>query len=203
MVATGSPQSQDANGDTASRLLDAAQRMIQQRGYNAFSYHDLAAEVGIRTASIHYHFKAKADLGQALIRRYLDNLDTGLAELDQRKHTDRGRLRGFIEAYRKTGQDEAICLCGSMAADLVTLTPGIHQGVVKYLERSEKWVKAKIDSGRRAGEFGERGGSGDLAQSLLSGLQGALLVTRARQDGGAGIDRVEKVFFLTLEANAA
>src|SRR5579862_1588267 len=55
---------------TRDRILDIAQRLIQSRGYNAFSFDDLAEELDIRTASIHYHFPTKADLGIALLRRY-------------------------------------------------------------------------------------------------------------------------------------
>lgn len=195
------------SGDTTARLLDAAQRMIQHRGYNAFSYHDLADEVGIRTASIHYHFKTKADMGEALIKRYVDTLETNLANLDRCKRTDRARLKGFIDSYRETSGSDAICLCGSMAADFETMTPAIHQGVRAYLERSELWVKEKIDSGQREGEFDAEGQSCDLAGALLAGLQGALLVTRARRNSGSTsankvLDRVEKTFFESLKGSA-
>ena len=59
-------------GDTRTQLLDVAQRLVQARSYNAFSFKDLAAEIGIRTASIHYHFRTKGDLGVALMQRYIE-----------------------------------------------------------------------------------------------------------------------------------
>ena len=48
---------------TASRILDVAERLAQTQGYNGFSYADIAAELGITKASLHYHFASKADLG--------------------------------------------------------------------------------------------------------------------------------------------
>ena len=57
-------------GDTAQRILDIAEQLVQVRGFNAFSYADIAAELGITKASLHYHFSGKAELGQALIARY-------------------------------------------------------------------------------------------------------------------------------------
>ena len=52
---------------TAGRILDVAERLVQLRGFNGFSYADVAAELGITKASLHYHFPGKAELGEALI----------------------------------------------------------------------------------------------------------------------------------------
>ena len=46
--------------------MDSAQHLVQTRGYHAFSYADIAEEVGSRKASIHYYFPSKTDLGKAL-----------------------------------------------------------------------------------------------------------------------------------------
>ena len=54
---------------TAELILDAAQRRAQTRGFNGFSYADIAAELDVTTASIHYHFSSKAELGATLIDR--------------------------------------------------------------------------------------------------------------------------------------
>ena len=45
---------------------------MQVRGFNGFSYADIASELGITKASLHYHFPGKAELGEALIERYAD-----------------------------------------------------------------------------------------------------------------------------------
>ena len=55
-----------ARGDagTATRILDVAEGLVQARGFNGFSYADVASqEVGITKAALHYHFPGKADLG--------------------------------------------------------------------------------------------------------------------------------------------
>ena len=56
--------------DTSERILDAAQAMAQKRGYNGVSYRDISQVVGVRTASIHYHFASKEILFTALAERY-------------------------------------------------------------------------------------------------------------------------------------
>ena len=55
--------------DTAARILDVAERLVQTRGFNGFSYADVASELDVTKASLHYHFPGKAELGQALIAR--------------------------------------------------------------------------------------------------------------------------------------
>src|SRR5947209_18085054 len=60
-------------------ILAAAKRTAQAHGYGGLNFRDLAAEVGIKAASIHYHFPTKADLGAAVAQRYW--LDTK-AELE-------------------------------------------------------------------------------------------------------------------------
>ena len=83
--------------DTATKLLDAAQHFVQTRGFNAFSYKDLAAAVGIRTASIHYHFPTKGDLGAALMQRYTDELAGVLTKIDGSSRTAKAKLKNFIK----------------------------------------------------------------------------------------------------------
>jgi len=64
--------------ETAEQILDLAETLIQTRGYSAFSYQDIAEALGIRKASIHYHFPSKTDLGVAVIDRYIERFDTAL-----------------------------------------------------------------------------------------------------------------------------
>ena len=183
---------------TASQLLDAAQRLVQQRGFNAFSYKDLATAVGIRTASIHYHFPAKADLGQALMARYRADLDAALADIDTRQRTQRSRLRAFIGLYKATQDEGAICLCGSLASDLATLPETIHGEVASYLETSEGWLRARLEDGVAAGEFRLGTSAARTAASLLASLQGALILARAQGDGTQALRDVEATFLASL-----
>lgn len=201
--ATTSTDQPSAYSRTAMRLMDAAQELIQHRGYNAFSYHDLADIVGIKTASIHYHFKTKADLGEALVRRYTDRLETSLAELDRRKRSARGRLKGFIDMYRKTGERDALCLCGSMAADAETLSEGTRQAVADYLGRCESWLDKAIRAGITGGEFGRAADATQIAQLMVASLQGALLIHRARPGKGSQVDHAEKAIFALLDGGRA
>src|SRR5580658_4119474 len=75
------------NADTAQRILDIAERLMQVRGYNGFSYADIAAAMGLTKASLHYHFPSKAELGRRLMERYTENFLAALAKIDANSAT--------------------------------------------------------------------------------------------------------------------
>ena len=85
--------------DTSSRILDVAERLVQLRGFNGFSYADVASELKITKASLHYHYPGKADLGRALVERYASRFaehwmtSTGAARSDSQARGVREDLR--------------------------------------------------------------------------------------------------------------
>ena len=183
--------------DTAKELLDTAQRLVQERGYNAFSYKDLAEAVGIRTASIHYHFPSKADLGVAIMDRYTDDLSQALSSIDADALESQAKLREFIALYSQTKRCGAICLCGSLASDRETLPEQLQEAVTRYLVSSEAWLTQTLQHGVEQGEFTLTVEAPDLAASLLSSLQGGLILSRAR-GGRPLLSIVEQVFFSSI-----
>src|SRR6201988_4888439 len=85
---------------TAEQILDLAETLIQTRGYSAFSYQDIADSLGIRKASIHYHFPSKTELGIAVIDRYIARFDAALTEIaeDQPK-SSMAMLDFYVQPY--------------------------------------------------------------------------------------------------------
>src|ERR1700733_2743383 len=77
---------------TSERILDIAERLVQTRGFNNFSYADIASELGITTASLHYHFPGKAELGLALITRYGERFSHALSQIEQGQPNARAKL---------------------------------------------------------------------------------------------------------------
>ncbi len=78
---------------TSQRILDIAERLVQTRGYNGFSYADIAQALHVTKASLHYHYPAKADLGKELIERYERNFLNALAHIDAESRNAREKLR--------------------------------------------------------------------------------------------------------------
>lgn len=186
--------------DTAQRLLSAARALVQSRGYNAFSYKDLQEAVGIRTASIHYHFPTKVDLGIALMDQYKSELNQALSEIDRKKRTNKSKLNAFIDLYQKTESNETICLCGSLASDQKTLPEQLQKSVITYLKESEHWLARVIHDGADSGEFVLSSKPKTYAITLLASLQGGLILSFA-SDSQSIISEVQRAFFNSLSVS--
>src|ERR1700747_3483129 len=110
---------------TSERILDIAERLVQVRGFNAFSYADVATELGITKASLHYHFPGKAELGLALITRYTERFMRALGEIDGGGRHSRAKLAAYADLYADALRGQRMCLCGMLAADYATLAKPI------------------------------------------------------------------------------
>jgi TetR/AcrR family transcriptional repressor of nem operon len=165
------------------RILDAAERLCQTRGFNGFSFRDLAGLVGIRSASVHYHFRTKGDLGKALIVRYRHKIETVMGEIERREATVAGRLKRFAGVLREMLRDEnRACLCGILAAEAGTLSDEMRTEVRRFFDLCEQWLARELQEGRRSGELSFHGSPASAARTLLSALEGAMITSRAYGD---------------------
>lgn len=156
-------------------LLDAAQQLIQQKGVNGFSYHDLSELVQIKTSSIHYYFKTKADLMLSLIDRYHQDFEKLLSEINQKSSSPKIRLQLFAGIFEALAQEKnKFCLCGMMAAEWATLTPDAHKKLREYFAFLSDWLSIQFNKLNV-----EKGN--EQAKAYLSLLEGALLLARTEQ----------------------
>ncbi len=167
---------------TAEKVLDVAQALIQTRGYNGFSFRDIAAAVGIRSASIHYYYPSKTDLGLALVARYHDAFAAELAEIEARHPSAAKRLKAFIGLFRRTLADNRLCLCGMLGAERDSLPGPINTQVRDFFALCEAWLVEVLKQGRSVGEIEFRGPPQAMADHLLALLEGAMLVARSLED---------------------
>jgi TetR/AcrR family transcriptional repressor of nem operon len=170
------------NSGTTGRILDVAEGRLQARGYNGFSYADVAGELGITRAALHYHFPGKAELGEALIARYADRFSSALAELDAAATDAPATLAGFVDLYTQALRRQRMCLCGMLAAEYLTLPPAMQRGVTAFFEDSSSWLQAVLERGRREGTLTFAGAAADSAAMVMGGLEGAMLITRMSGD---------------------
>lgn len=170
-------------GGIATQILDAAQRMIQTRGYNGFSYADISAEVGLRKASIHHYFPGKADLCLALVVRYREDLSRRRAFLDLIADGPGQKMIGYAHVCRDMLRDgNRMCLCGALTLDLLTLPGGVSDQVRAFFAENADWLAGALAEGREAGTLHFVGTPRSQAEAFLSGVEGAMLLARAHQD---------------------
>jgi len=170
------------DADTATRILDIAERLAQMRGFNGFSYADIAAELGISKASLHYHFATKADLGEALIGRYAARFSEALAAIDAGTSAAPAKLRDYADLYADVLRSQRMCLCGMLAAEYPTLPDAMQASVVSFFDQNEAWLQHVLEEGRRDGSLQFTGSSRDVARMIVSCLEGAMLVARPYGD---------------------
>jgi TetR/AcrR family transcriptional regulator, transcriptional repressor for nem operon len=168
--------------DTASGILDVAERLAQTRGFNAFSYADVAAELGITKPALHYHFAGKAELGEALIDRYTARFFNALDTVDTKKSNAASKLKAYADLYSQVLSQDRMCLCGMLAADYQTLSKPMRQAIIEFFDHNETWLTSVIDQGRADGTLHVEGASREIAQMIIGTLEGAMLVARTYRD---------------------
>ncbi len=168
---------------TATRILDIAERLIQTRGYNAFSFADISEELGIEKASVHYHFPSKTDLGKDLVLRYRRSFGEALSAIEREIPDAPGRLKRYVQLYLDVLRDpERICLCGMLAAEVSSLPRAVQEEVRRFFDDNETWLIRVLSEGRRAKSLRFNGSPEVEARTFLMGLEGAMMVARCYRD---------------------
>ena len=167
---------------TPDRILDVAQRLMQTRGYNGFSYADVAAEIGISKAGLHHHFSTKAALGAAIIARYASLIAQALARIvaDEREAAE--RLVRYSQLYADVLTQDRLCLGAMLAAEFNTLPQPMQKTVRQFFKTNHSWLQSVITYGRTGGTLVTQGTDEEAARVLLSGLEGAMLIARPMKD---------------------
>jgi TetR/AcrR family transcriptional repressor of nem operon len=172
--------------DTRSRILDAAQGLIQRLGVNAISYQHISDAVGIRKASIHHHFPTKEDLVEALIRRYAEGFG-GLVDRIVASDDDAAlklrRYCGLFEATLREGDQDRACPCAMLGAELATLGSASAGLIRDFYRANEQRLARILEQGRAEGSLAFAGTPEATAALIFALLEGGMLVVRA--GGGA------------------
>jgi TetR/AcrR family transcriptional repressor of nem operon len=168
--------------ETSQRILDVAERLVQTRGFNGFSYADIADALDVTKASLHYHFPSKADLGRRLIERYEKTFLAALESIDAGSAGARDKLRRYARIYADVLRDDRMCLCGMLASDYATLPKPMREEVRHFFDENERWLAAVLDAGRKAGDLRFKGSAAELARVMVGSLEGAMLLARSYGD---------------------
>ena len=172
----------DQQRDTATRILDVAERLVQLRGFNGFSYADIAAELHITKASLHYHYAGKAELGRALIERYAERFTAALKAIDQHETDPIAKIRAYEAIYADVLSERRMCLCGMLAAGYDTLAEPMQQAVIEFFDTNEAWLTRVLEEGQEVGKIKLNEPARESAQLIVSGLEGAMLIARPYDD---------------------
>ncbi|MDP5274192.1 TetR/AcrR family transcriptional regulator [Chengkuizengella axinellae] len=170
----------DKNNSTLDKILDAGRHLIQKYGYNGFSYADIAEIIGIKKASIHYYFPSKQELVRAVLQRYNKDFLNDLYQIEQQFTDPLDKLKSFFLLYRKTLEnDEKICLCSMMAAEISSFPKEIRTDINRFFLDNEEWLE-KVLTQKKALDVPSFSDSlAEQSKLLLTFVQGAQLLVRA------------------------
>lgn len=170
--------------NTADDILRCAQSLILQGGYDGFSYADIAKVVGIRNASIHHHFPGKADLVRALVVRYREQVDAGIAELERSIPDAVARLRAYTDFWAAciTDRTMPLCLCALLATQMPVLPDEVAREVRAHFRSLSAWLTSVLERGAREGRLQLATTASAEAEALMAGVHGAMLSARAYGD---------------------
>lgn len=167
--------------DTKAELTQVALEMIQTRGYNAFSYQDLADRLEIRKASIHYHFPTKEDLGVYLIKNVSERFQTWKETQAALNLDPVAKLQAYFDYFgRIIASGTKVCPCGSLAAEWASLPKKLQEETGRHMNNHKSWLKATLEEGRKAGVFVNRGSVDEQAQFIYGTVQGVMQTLRAQ-----------------------
>lgn len=160
-------------------ILAAAKRTAQAHGYGGLNFRDLAAEVGIKAASIHYHFPSKADLGAAVARRYWEDTAAALEAMLAETQDPLRCLHRYPDVFRKALENgNRMCLCSFMAAEHDDLPDAVKREVQAFADVNVAWLSKVLSAAAPAGsEESDR-----RARAIFAAIAGAQLLARSRSD---------------------
>lgn len=160
-------------------ILAAARSAAQLHGYSGINFRSIAEEVGIKNASIYYHFPSKADLGAAVAERYWQDTLAVLADI-RAVHADPHQcLQLYPSIFRKSLQDgNRLCLSSFMAAEYKDLPEQVSREVQAFVDVNVKWLAEVLaEAGWDAGPSCER-----RARAIYTAVAGAQLIARTSAD---------------------
>lgn len=164
------------SADKEQAILAVTQDMVRQGGYNSFSFRNIAAAVGIKSSSVHYHFATKEDLGAAVARNYTDKFINGLGEPVALIKQGKNPVHHYIQAFREAlAEDKGMCLCGMLAAESDVLPEAVVKETREFFRRNIEWLESAYKANGQSDEHA-------LAVNALCVLEGAMITCNIMGD---------------------
>ena len=181
--------------ESKTRILNAALKVIREKGYGATRIEDVCEAAGLTKGSFFHHFRTKEELaiaaadywnevtstlfGGAVYHQPADPLDRVLAYVDFRKAMLRGELPEFT------------CLVGTMTQEVYGTHPAIRDACEAAISGHAATLVPDIEAARE--KYGVTGDwtAESLALFTQAALQGAFILAKAKNNVGAAIDAVD------------
>ena len=166
----------DMQMSTRSEIIKIGDELIRDKGYNAFSFYNISRAMGIKNASIHYHFPTKTDLGIAIVEEQIAALEGLIADSADKSPVE--RLKQYQSIYSRAQAENKVCLVGSLATDINSVDPEIRAHLKVMVDRILEWVTDILKDGRDQGIFHFAAPPRTKALLVISTMLASLQLTR-------------------------
>jgi len=164
--------------DRKQQIIQLAQMLVRQKGFDSFSYQDLSDQLGIRKASIHYHFPTKEDLGIAVIDNMVAWMSHRFDEMSRVDLPAWERLDQILAIMRTGCEHGCMCPINSLQSSAAILSDKM-KARLDILEEAELKVYSTIlDKGVDEGSMSFEGDTRHMAMVMASIIKGATLYGR-------------------------
>lgn len=164
--------------DTKKKIIDTATYLLQTRGY-LWSYEDISKALGVKKASIHYHFPTKEHLIAECTHLYIEAGVEKMESIAMGSAANLEKMKQLIEIYRQAYETKnAICLCTMLSAYCNNSSAETNSQLKNFFEYTLQWLIAVLTAGIREKEFSTSLSPALAASVVLNSLQGLLLTQR-------------------------
>jgi TetR/AcrR family transcriptional regulator, transcriptional repressor for nem operon len=171
---------------TRDRIVAAAAALIYERGVAGTSTEDIQAAAGVSASQLYHYFADKRTLTRAVIDYQTDAIlgfqQPLLAALDSLDAL-RSWAAVIVDIQRSNGFRGG-CPLGSLASELAENDSAAREDIAASYRRWQDAIRAGLAAMRDRGELDESADIDKLATTLLTALQGGLLLTKTLHNGG-------------------
>ncbi|MFI6575334.1 TetR/AcrR family transcriptional regulator [Nocardiopsis sp. NPDC050513] len=184
---------------TRDRIVDAANRLFYEQGFEPTSFATIAEAVGISRGNFYYHFKTKDDILDAVIESRLASTREMLAEWADGSADPRERVRRFVEIVivNRADIENYGCPVGTLTNELAKLDHPSRAHAVGVFALFRTWLREQFE------ELGFDAESDELAMRVLAFSQGVATLSNAFHDGDFVDREVDRVNLWLTEVLAS
>jgi TetR/AcrR family transcriptional repressor of nem operon len=163
---------------TREQIVEAADRLFYQQGFEHTSFADIADLVGISRGNFYYHYKSKDEILLAVINARLAKTGQMLEQWEIEGGTPEDRIRSFIDILVANRSDirRYGCPVGTLCGELAKLGHQSQAEANKLFTLFRTWLA------RQFALLGREADADALAMHLLARSQGVATLASAFQD---------------------
>lgn len=133
------------------RIIEEANKLLVEKGYNAFSYKNITEKIDIKTSSIHYHFPTKSDLGIAIIHKHQEAFEHTILKTNEKTPIE--KINKLFLYYKRLVAEEKVCIVGALTSDINTLDEPLRKELLIFTDKIIQWTNSILEDGQNQKVF--------------------------------------------------